>query len=195
MSAQIITETRSESSTRFGFWLYLMTDCMIFATLFATYAVLASGTNSGPGAKELFDLPFVLAETIILLVSSVLSGIMLLAIRHGKKQLALRLLSSVVALGIAFVGMELYEFNILINEGHSWQSNAFLSSFFTLVATHGLHITVGILWASVLGYRIAKDGITSGHARKARLFTVFWHFLDVVWIFIFTFVYMFGGIQ
>lgn len=193
MTTTTLTETRHDSTTKFGFWLYLMTDCMIFATLFATYAVLLGGTNGGPTSGEIFELPFVLVETIILLVSSVLSGIMLLAIRHGKKALATRLLATVIALGIAFVGMELYEFNKLAQEGYDWQHSAFLSSFFTLVATHGLHITIGVLWASVLLYRMAKDGITTHHARKAALFTVFWHFLDVVWIFIFTFVYMFGG--
>lgn len=187
--------SHNAETTKLGFWLYLMTDCMLFATLFATYSVLSGSTNGGPGAKELFSLPFVLVETGLLLTSSLLSGIMLLALRFGKTKQALRLLGAVILLGAGFLGMELYEFTTLIQEGHSWQASAFLSSFFTLVGTHGLHITIGLLWAVFLGIKLRAHGATESLTRKASLFTVFWHFLDVVWIFIFTFVYMSGGIS
>lgn len=188
-------EPAGQSTTRLGFWIYLMTDCMLFATLFATYAVLRNGTNGGPGAHELFSLPFALIETLILLTSSALSGLMLLAMRWQRQRLSLILLASVLALGAAFLGMELYEFASLIKEGNSWQSSAFLSSFFTLVGTHGLHIAAGLLWGSTLLISIRSRGLRPELVHKAGLFTIFWHFLDVVWIFIFTFVYLAGGIQ
>lgn len=183
-----------ESTTRLGFWIYLMTDCMLFATLFATYGVLHTATSGGSGAKELFDLPYALVETIILLISSALSGIMYLAFKNGKYSLGRSLLIAVLLLGATFVSMELYEFSKLVSEGNSWQASAFLSSFFTLVATHGLHISVGILWGSLLFIRLRK-GVDEDLLRKMGLFTVFWHFLDVVWIFIFTFVYLAGGLS
>lgn len=186
--------THETETTRLGFWFYLMTDCMLFASLFATYAVLSGSTAGGPGAKELFSLPYVLLETVILLVSSMLSGIMLLALRTQKIRLALQLLTAVIILGASFLTLELYEFSTLVREGHSWQSSGFLSSFFTLVGTHGLHITIGLLWAIVLGIKLSQQGVSAAIVRKASLFTIFWHFLDVVWIFIFTFVYMAGGV-
>jgi cytochrome o ubiquinol oxidase subunit 3 len=191
MSTAIAHETET---TRLGFWFYLMTDCMLFASLFATYAVLSGSTAGGPGAKELFSLPYVLIETVILLVSSMLSGIMLLALRTNKVRLALQLLTGVIILGASFLALELYEFRTLFQEGHTWQSSGFLSSFFTLVGTHGLHITIGLLWAIVIGIKLSQKGVSDTLIRKTSLFTIFWHFLDVVWIFIFTFVYMTGGV-
>lgn len=179
--------------TYFGFWTYLMTDVVLFATLFATYAVLRGGTANGPSGRQIFDLPFVLIETIILLTSSFICGLALMAARQGKRSLSGVLLATTFVLGATFVGMELSEFITLANEGHDWQVSAFLSAFFTLVGTHGLHITAGLLWLIVLGVQMARFGLSNSVLRRITLFSMFWHFLDVVWIAIFTIVYLMGA--
>ncbi|MDO8624176.1 MAG: cytochrome o ubiquinol oxidase subunit III [bacterium] len=176
----------------FGLWVYLMSDCVLFAGLFATYAVLHTASFGGPSAKELFSLPFVLTETLLLLTSSFTCGLALLAAHHHKKNLALLALFATLLLGLAFVSMEVSEFRALVLEGHEPSKSAFLSSFFTLVGTHGLHVALGSLWMLVLMAHIAVKGITAGTTRKLACFGLFWHFLDIIWIFIFTFVYLFG---
>lgn len=198
MSSKVETVRRAgistESKTMFGFWLYLMTDCILFASLFATFIVLRGGTFGGPSSSELFDMPFVLTETLILLTSSFICGLAILAARHGSKRQVILGLSATAALGLVFLGMELTEFTQLVSEGHGWQTNAFLSAFFTLVGTHGAHIAVGLLWAGVLLWRLIKSDMTDALVKKVTLFALFWHFLDVVWIFIFTIVYLMGVI-
>ena len=171
-----------------------MTDCVLFATLFATFAVLHNNTAGGPPGKELFSLPFVLAETLILLTSSFTCGLALLAIRTRNKQLTYTLLGVTFALGLAFLGLELYEFNKLAHEGNDWQRSAFLSSFFTLVGTHGLHITAGLVWLAALLAQLKTRGFTRPVIRRFGLFALFWHFLDVIWILIFTIVYLKGAL-
>lgn len=185
-----ISHHNSNDKTLFGFWLYLMTDLVMFAALFATYAVLHTSTFGGPSGRELFDLPFALAETIILLTSSFTCGLGLLAARN--KNLTNTVLSFVVtfALGISFLVMEFSEFSRLIADGNGFQRSAFLSSFFTLVGTHGLHISVGLLWMVILFAYIFRRGLTESNIRKLTLLSLFWHFLDIVWIFIFTIVYL-----
>lgn len=178
----------------FGFWLYLMTDLVLFATLFATYAVLKNNTFGGPSSNDLFDMPFVLIETLLLLTSSFTAGLAMIAVYKRAKTQALVWLAITFALGAAFLGMELYEFHHLIKEGHSWRESGFLSAFFTLVATHGLHILIGLLWLSVMFVHIIRRGFTNGTVRRLSLFSMFWHFLDIVWIFIFTIVYLMGVI-
>ncbi len=174
----------------FGFWLYLMTDLLMFAVLFATFIVLRDNTFGGPSGRELFNLQFVLSETLLLLSSSFTAGLALLAAKEGNKRQLIIWLCVTFLLGLSFLGLELTEFSTLINEGHTWEKSAFLSSFFTLVGTHGLHIAAGLLWLSVLLVKIFKDGVTSSMVRKLTLFGLFWHFLDIVWIFIFTIVYL-----
>lgn len=174
----------------FGFWLYLMTDIILFASLFATYMILRPNTAGGPSAGEILDPSYALVETVVLLLSSFTCGIAVLALRYKRVTMALSLLASTLLLGLAFLSLELYEFIELIREGHGWQQSAFLSGFFTLVATHGLHITFGVIWGSVMTYLIAKKGSTAHTLRKMTLFSLFWHFLDLVWIFIFTIVYL-----
>lgn len=174
----------------FGFWVYLMTDLLMFAVLFATFAVLRNSTAGGPSGREIFNLPFVLAETLILLTSSFTMGLSIISARDKKKTLFF--LGLTMLLGILFVGMELYEFSNLIREGHSFQNSAFLSSFFTLVGTHGLHITAGLIWMVALIIAIMKRGVSPSNIRKLTLLSLFWHFLDIVWIFIFTVVYLMG---
>ena len=178
----------------FGFWVYLMSDGVLFASLFATYAVLQNATFGGPSAAELFDLPFVLTETMILLTSSFTVGLALLAAHHHKKNLALLALFVTLTLGLTFLGMEISEFTHLIAEGSGPSRSAFLSSFFTLVGTHGLHVFFGSLWMLVLMVHIVFKGLTSGTVRKLMCVSLFWHFLDVIWIFIFTFVYLLHAI-
>ncbi len=191
MNEEVAAKMRTDK-TLFGFWVYVMTDCILFATLFATYAVLRNNTYGGPGSHELFNMPFVLVETILLLTSSFTCGLALLAARRQKiKQVGLWLGATFI-LGLSFITMELTEFAHLASEGHGWWSSAFLSAFFTLVGTHGLHITVGLLWLLVMGAFILKRGLNEHNMRRLSMFGVFWHFLDVVWVFIFTIVYLMG---
>ena len=176
-----------------GFWVYLMTDCVLFATLFATFAVLRTATAGGPAGSDIFDLDFVLIETMILLTSSFTVGLGVLAAGHGLKKQAITWLSITFLLGASFLTMELREFSHLVNEGHGWQVSAFLSAFFTLVATHGLHIAVGLIWMLVVIFRLLQRNFKETDVRRLSILGLFWHFLDVIWIFIFSFVYLIGG--
>lgn len=185
----------SDNKVVFGFWVYLMTDCVLFASLFATYAVLHANTNGGPSGAQLFSLPFVLAETLILLTSSFVSGLGLLAARRGAKAQMFGWFIITMVLGAAFLGLELSEFHKLATEGNSWQRSGFLSAFFTLVGTHGAHITTGLIWFATLLIQVLRRGLTPHLLRRITLATIFWHFLDLVWIFIFSVVYLFGSLQ
>jgi cytochrome o ubiquinol oxidase subunit 3 len=191
VNAPVSTET---SKITFGFWVYLMTDCVLFASLFATYAVLHNNTFGGPGAQELFSMPFVLTETLILLTSSFTCGLAIVGAQMQRRNLIFVGLGLTFLLGLAFLGMELSEFSHLVQEGHSWRTSGFLSAFFTLVGTHGAHITVGLLWIVVSLLQIAKRGITTQTARRLTLMSMFWHFLDIIWILIFTLVYLMGAL-
>lgn len=190
----IATQNGSTNKVTFGFWAYLMTDCILFASLFATYAVLHNNTFGGPGGRELFSLPFVLTETLILLTSSFTAGIGLLFAKSGNKKASVALFVITFALGAAFLGLELSEFSQLVHEGNSWQRSGFLSAFFTLVGTHGAHITTGLLWMVVLLVKVMRHGLTPSNVKRLGLLAMFWHFLDVVWIFIFTMVYLMGAV-
>lgn len=192
MSEEVAKQDLTSTKSYIGFWMYLMTDCILFGSLFATYAVLRGNTYGGPDGRELFDLNFVLVETVLLLVSSFICGLGIIAARAGKRALVLVALSLTFILGAVFVGMELYEFSHLVGEGHGWQQSAFLSAFFTLVGTHGLHIIVGLLWLCALAFSIIRFGLTERSVKRLTLFSLFWHFLDVIWILIFTIVYLFG---
>jgi cytochrome o ubiquinol oxidase subunit III len=178
----------------FGFWVYLMTDLVIFGVLFATFAVLRNNVHGGIGMETIYDGPFVLTETMLLLTSSFTVGLAMLAAFKKQKSLTLTYLAITFLLGAGFLGMELYEFSHLFAEGHGFARSAFLSSFFSLVGTHGLHITSGLLWMSVVMIAIFIRGLTTSLTRKIFLLGIFWHFLDIVWIFIFTVVYLMGGL-
>ena len=183
------------SNNVFGFWMYIMTDCILFASLFAVYAVFHTHTFGGPHAKDLFSLPFVLTETLILLTSSFTYGLAMLA-RNSKnaQTIVTRWLWVTFLLGLSFITMELNEFHSLYVEGHTWATSAFLSSFFTLVATHGLHVTAGLIWMVSLIIQIKKHGLTPMTKTKLTCLGLFWHFLDIVWIFVFSVVYLMGAI-
>jgi len=175
-----------------GFWLYLMSDLIIFATLFATFAVLGRNYAGGPTGKELFDLPYVLGETMLLLFSSVTYGLVMLAVHNGMKKWVLTGLAVTFLLGLGFVSMETNEFHGLITEGHGPDVSAFLSSYFTLVGTHGTHVTFGLIWMAVMIGQVAVKGLTSPVQSRLMRLSMFWHFLDIVWIGIFSIVYLMG---
>jgi len=179
------------SKTILGFWVYLMTDCILFATLFAAYGVLHNNTYGGPPARELFSLPVALAETLILLTSSFTCGIAMLAPTKNK---VTTWFGITFLLGIAFLTLEINEFTHLVHDGNSWQRSGFLSSFFTLVGTHGLHIATGLLWMIILIIPVWRHGLTAVSLKRLTCLRLFWHFLDVVWIFIFTLVYLMGAL-
>lgn len=183
------------TKTTFGFWIYLMTDCVLFASLFAAYAVLRNGTAGGPSGADIFELDFVLIETLLLLISSLTSGLALIGMKTGNKRLVITMLVATFVLGASFLAMELSEFSKLISEGYGWQTSAFLSAFFTLVGTHGLHIAIGLLWILVLLKSLYTRGITNTLTKRLALFSLFWHFLDIIWIFIFTLVYLLGALS
>lgn len=180
----------ADDRTMFGFWVYLMTDLLMFAVLFAVFAVLRDSTNGGPGATDLLSPDLALIGTLLLLTSSFTVGIAMILARQQQKARALLWFGGTFLLGVAFLGVEIFEFYELIHHGHTMQSSAFLSSFFVLLGTHGLHILGGLLWLGVIMVYIAKRGLTPSNIRKLALLSLFWHFLDLVWIFIFTVVYL-----
>ena len=182
----------SGGNTVLGFWIYLMSDLLIFASLFVTYVVLAGGTNGGPGAKELFDLKFVAWETTLLLLSSLTFGLGMIAMHHRKVGQMFGWLAVTWLLGAGFMVMEIWEFNHLIHNGHGPDHSAFLSAFFALVGTHGLHVAFGIVWLVVLMVQVQRFGLHRANQRRLWCLSMFWHFLDVVWIGVFTFVYLMG---
>lgn len=176
-----------------GFWIYLMTDCVLFAGLFATFAVLRNNVFGGPSGADLFDLPYVLIETMVLLTSSFTIGMALLGSVRGYKKQTLVWLFITLALGIVFLALELSEFSALIADGNGPSRSAFLSSYFTLVGTHGAHIAVGLLWMIVVIVRLWQHNFKQTDINRLAILGLFWHFLDIVWIFIFTIVYLVGG--
>jgi cytochrome o ubiquinol oxidase subunit 3 len=181
-----------ENGTLLGFWLYLMSDCLIFAVLFATYAVLGRSYAAGPSGADLFDLPLVAVNTGLLLLSSITYGMAMIGMQNGNKKALLSWLALTGLFGLGFLGIELFEFAHLIHEGAGPQRSAFLSSFFTLVGTHGLHVTFGSVWLVTLMFQVNKHGLTLANKRRLVCLSMFWHFLDVVWIGVFTFVYLMG---
>jgi cytochrome o ubiquinol oxidase subunit 3 len=180
------------SKTVLGFWIYLMTDCILFASLFAVYAVLRTNTFGGPSGQQIFNLPYVLGETLILLTSSFTCGLATLSAQKKDRKRVLFWFGVTFLLGLAFLILELHEFAHLDHIGASWRRSGFLSSYFALVGTHGFHITVGLLWILVMMIRVMRGGLTDSSIRKLTLLSLFWHFLDVIWIFIFTIVYLLG---
>lgn len=179
-------------STMLGFWIYLMSDCLIFAMLFAAYGVLSTHYAAGPAPKDLFELPLVALNTAMLLFSSITYGFAMLEMEKGKVGSTQMWLAITALFGAAFLSIELYEFSHLIHEGAGPQRSAFLSSFFTLVGTHGLHVLFGVIWLVVLCVQVRKWGLNRTTTRRIACLSMFWHFLDVVWIGVFTFVYLMG---
>jgi cytochrome o ubiquinol oxidase subunit III len=182
-------------STMLGFWLYLMSDCLIFAILFAIFGVLGGNYAAGPAPKDLFDLPLVAVNTSMLLLSSITYGFAMLAMERSKVGATQAWLAATGLFGLAFLGIELSEFAHMIHEGATPQRSAFLSSFFTLVGTHGLHVTFGLVWLVTLMVQVSQKGLIEANRRRLMCLSMFWHFLDVVWIGVFTFVYLMGVLR
>jgi cytochrome o ubiquinol oxidase subunit 3 len=179
----------------FGFWIYLMTDLVLFASIFATFSVLSRSYAGGPTGKELFNLPYTLGETMFLLFSSAACGMAVLAIYRGKKYGVLAWLGVTFLLGFGFISMEVNEFYHMILDGNGPQRSGFLSAFFTLVGTHGTHVTFGLIWMAVMVFQIIFKGLTTPVQSRLMRLSMFWHFLDIVWIGVFTIVYLMGSIS
>lgn len=188
-------EYHAQNGTMLGFWLYLMSDSLIFAILFACYAVLGTRYAGGPSPGELFDLGLIAVNTGLLLISSLTYGFVMIEMQNARLDRMLIWLAVTGALGAGFVGIELYEFTHLIREGAGPSRSAFLSSFFALVGTHGLHVSFGILWLLTLMVQLARYGINEPMRRRVGCLSLFWHFLDIVWIGVFTFVYLMGVLR
>ena len=181
-----------ENGTLLGFWIYLMSDCLIFACLFAVYGVQGRSYAGGPTGAELFDLPLVAINTAMLLLSSITYGFAMLESQRNRVGGTQFWLIVTGLFGLAFLGLELFEFHHLVHEGAGPWRSAFLSSFFTLVGTHGLHVTFGIVWLVTLLFQLGRHGLIPENRRRLMCLSMFWHFLDVVWIGVFTFVYLMG---
>jgi cytochrome o ubiquinol oxidase subunit 3 len=188
-------EHAAGGSTLLGFWIYLMSDCLLFAALFATYGVLGGAYAAGPAPKDLFELPLVALNTSMLLLSSITCGFAMLATYQGRVRATQGWLVITALFGMAFVGIELSEFAQLIHDGATPQRSAFLSAFFTLVGTHGLHVTVGLIWMVTLILQVGQRGLIPDNVRRLACLSMFWHFLDVIWIGVFTFVYLGGMLR
>lgn len=183
----------AEGDTKvFGFWVYLMTDLVIFAVLFAAFSVLRNSTFGGPSGRDLFELSSALTETLILLTSSFTCALGLYSVHRRQKNWVMFWFIITFLLGVAFLTLEFQEFHKFIQEGASWQRSAFLSSFFALVGTHGLHIFIGLLWMFIALWQTAFRGLAASNVSKLMRLAFFWHFLDLVWVFIFTVVYGMG---
>jgi cytochrome o ubiquinol oxidase subunit III len=200
MSAEVLSlaqqqtagHEHSGSNKLFGFWIYLMSDCLLFAAIFATYAVLSRNYAGGPSGRELFHLPYVLGETMLLLTSSLSYGFAMLALHRGRQRQVFVWLLVTFLLGLGFFGMEIREFGELIGAGHGPQRSGFLSAFFTLVGTHGAHIVFGLIWMAVMMVQLAAYGLTAVTRTRLMCLSLFWHFLDIVWIGVFTIVFLMG---
>ncbi|QOT80243.1 cytochrome o ubiquinol oxidase subunit III [Cupriavidus basilensis] len=192
LSFYATSEVHPQNGTLLGFWLYLMSDCLIFASLFAVYGVVGRRYAGGPTGAELFELPLVALNTTMLLLSSITYGFAVLEMQKAQVRTTLIWLGITGLLGAAFISLELYEFAHLVHDGAGPQRSAFLSSFFTLVGTHGLHVTVGIIWLITLMVQVGQHGLIPENKRRLMCLSMFWHFLDVVWIGVFTFVYLMG---
>ena len=181
--------------TLLGFWIYLMSDALIFATLFATFGVVSSSYAGGPGPRQIFELPLVALNTAFLLTSSITYGMAMIDMEAGRTRAVQAWLAVTAVLGAGFIGVELYEFGNLIAEGATPQRSAFLSGFFTLVGTHGLHVTFGLIWIAVMLVQVGQRGLILENKRRLMCLGMFWHLLDVVWIGVFTFVYLLGVLR
>jgi cytochrome o ubiquinol oxidase subunit 3 len=179
----------------YGFWLFVLSDMVLFSTLFATYATLAHATDGGPGPLQLFDRKLVAVETVALLLSSFVCGLAMITAKRKNMAWTQGWLVATGLLGLVFLSIELYEFAHMIAEGAPPQRSAFLSSFFTLVGCHGAHVTAGLLWLGTMMAQIWAKGFRQDIIRRLLCFSVFWHALDIIWVAIFTIVYLIGTLS
>lgn len=189
---EAIEEPNLLANQAFGFWLYLMSDLVLFAALFAAYAVLAHNYAGGPTGKELIHLPYTFGETMLLLFSSVTYGLVMLTMQQNQRDRVLKWLAVTFLLGLGFITMEVNEFRTMIISGSGPDRSAFLSAFYTLVGTHGIHVTFGLIWIAVMAGQVVIKGLTSPVQSRLIRLSMFWHFLDIVWVAVFTIVYLMG---
>lgn len=175
-----------------GFWIFLAAEVMLFATLFATYFTLEHRTGNGPAGAEIFELTPVLFETFLLLTSSFTIGLGVHAMRIGHKKAMMSFFAVTLLLGLSFLGVEIFEFTHYTHIGAGLQVSAFTGILLTTLGTHGAHVTLGLFWGLFIILQVKKQGLTPKTANKAFIFSLYWHFLDVVWIFIFSFIYLKG---
>ena len=185
-------EHNSAELKTYGFWIYLMSDLVLFSALFATFAVIGYNYAGGPGPKQLFDLKYLFVETMFLLTSSMAFGLTMVSMNSNSRKRVITGLIITFVLGLGFISMELHEFYGMIMAGHGPSQSGFLSAFFTLVGTHGTHVFFGLIWIIVMTYQVVKKGLTDGVRSRMMRLSLFWHFLDVVWIGVFTVVYLLG---
>lgn len=185
-------EHHHETGTMLGFWLYLMSDCLLFGILFAVHAVLGQNYAAGPAPVDLFDIELVLIATALLLVSSITYGFAVINMQQKNQGAMMLWLAITGVFGAGFLGMTLYEFSHLWHLGATPMASAFLSSFYMLVGTHALHVAVGCLWLVVLLVQVQMHGLGPANQRRILCLSLFWHFLDLVWIGVFSFVYLTG---
>jgi cytochrome o ubiquinol oxidase subunit III len=178
------------STKVYGFWIYLMSDCVLFATLFTTYAILSSSAANIPSPNNLFNLHNVLLETFCLLTSTFTYGLSMYAMEKENKLLLIAWLIVTLLLGLSFLGLEIDEFHFLIMSGNGPEQSSYWSAFFSLVATHGTHVFFGLIWIGIMIAQVINKGLTLTVKTRMILLSLFWHFLDIVWICIFTFVYL-----
>lgn len=196
MNSKPLYSLGEENSNKIlGFWLFLGAEIALFATLFLVYFVLGENTSSAPTQKELFEMKGVMIETFALLTSSFTIGLAINALNLNNKKAFMSFLAITLALGAIFLGVEIFEFFTYVHEGATLQGSAALSSLFVLLGTHGAHVTFGMFWGIAILIQTYREGITETTANKAFIYSLYWHFLDVVWIFIFSFVYVKGLIQ
>ncbi|XID92546.1 cytochrome (ubi)quinol oxidase subunit III [Paenibacillaceae bacterium WGS1546] len=177
-----------------GFWLFLGAEVVLFGTLFAAYLALRHSVGDGPSPAELFELPMIFGATMILLTSSLTSVFAVQAMHRHQKNAMVGWLIVTVLLGLGFLGLEIYEFSHYAHLGHEFATSAFSSSFYTLVGFHGAHVAFGVVWISLVIGQIYKKGLTVVTAPKVYISAMYWHFIDVVWVFIFTVVYLMGKV-
>ncbi|MBY3621065.1 cytochrome aa3 quinol oxidase subunit III [Acinetobacter sp. CUI P1] len=175
-----------------GFWIFLGAEIALFGTLFASYFTLVNRTGAGPSAAELFEITPVIIETVLLLISSFTIGLGIHAMRIGRKRAMLIFFGITLLLGLGFLAVEIYDFIVYIHEGATLQTSGFTAILFTLLGTHGAHIVFGLFWGFLIMYQIIRNGLTPETTNKAFIFSLYWHFLDVIWIFIFSFVFLKG---
>ena len=189
---RLTSQDSAHLEREFGFWLYLMSDAVIFALLFATYAIMQPNTAGGPDAKSLFSLSRTLLETLLLLASSFTFGLAAWCAARASRRGVLVWLAVTLAFGLAFLGFELREFTSLIGQDAGPGRSGFLSAFFTLVGTHGAHVALGSIWLLVMSGQVAVKGLSAAVRSRLSRLGMFWHFLDLVWIGIFSVVYLPG---
>lgn len=190
--ASVHAASSPNTMVNFGFWVYLMSDVIIFSMLFTMFVTVSSHYNGGPSGHDIFELRDVFLETMALLLSSITFGLAMLNMHAEKKGGVLMWLAITFAFGACFIGLEVREFVGLVHEGAGPQASAFLSAFFTLVGTHGTHVTFGLIWIAVMIGQVAVKGVTPKVASRLFRLSLFWHFLDIVWIAVFSTVYLSG---